>query len=159
MKNDKSMWANDNWREYIFEVRRGNYDVKIQFPSHVLKKTQKTRRVKALWPMNNSSIFNALPDYIRNRVGQKCFSSLAKRYYDNVCQHPGNLDECESCQIPAYKNPNPIPALQFSLSEIDRLMVDILLFDKKYYNLKSLNPEIRSVVENRMYQLYGILIE
>ena len=154
-------WQRDAWSEYIFDLRRGEYEVKLDFPPNVSSRDRNRTKMRKIWPLNNAEIFNELPGYLRNRVGLKCFPLLAKKYFDSICQHPGSKKVCKECETPDFDLLPPVLELSLNqnLSEIEQLTIDTLLYDTNFRIHKRRPIEIRQAVEGLMYEVHGILVD
>ena len=116
--------------------------------------------------MCNAHIFNKLPKSIRGRLGQKMFSKSVKDHYDNICQHPGNLNSCKSCKTPAVRPPDERETRKINDSNLqifreitrtEKLAIDIYLHDPFQKILKGLEMNEKLAVESHLFHMFGIL--
>ena len=112
--------------------------------------------------MCSAKIFNDLPKWVRERFGQKMFSSYAKKHFDEKCQHPGNFERCKFCDIPASKDhiSEPHSGLKIlrETSETEKLAIDIFLHDPYFKIYKKLDQVEKLAVESHLFHLFGIIV-
>ena len=154
-------WGSDEWSEYYFDVRRGEYDLKIKPPPRLTTKEAKSRKWQNSWPLNIAKIFNDLPKRLRGRLGQRTFKGLIKNYFDSICQHASANKSCKYCDPPAYTEKAPLESLKIipdNLSNIAKSTIEIILYDPHYSVLKKMDKSHQEAVEGLFYEIFHDIV-